>query len=390
MLRVPAAIRPFVLFAFVNAAADSAFYPLLVEVRDDLGLTGAQIGLVAAAPTLAALVMTVVSGQLAARYGARRVLLVAALLTPVALLGMAFAPGFYGLLAARMLFGIAFATNWSVVPAVAASRVPGAGGVGPVIAVSGLAWVVVPVLSGVLADATEWRVPLLVVGLASLPIALPFLRGGRDEPLARPVRLRETVPLLLRSRPVAAASAVSALLGLITGSVGVLVPTVLADEGVGPAGIGLSFAAAAASWAVAATVATRVGEARIGVPLMGAATAILAATLAIPVLNGSVAAIVVFLVLGGLGRAFLGTLLYPLALRSVEGESGATAISGLMNLWWAIPAALGPIAAGAAQADGHARAAFAALFAAGVVVAVGLLLPARRAGARGAAALPAA
>ncbi|MSO58398.1 MAG: MFS transporter, partial [Thermoleophilia bacterium] len=362
VLRVPAAIRPFVLFAFVNAAADSAFYPLLVEVRDDLGLTGAQIGLVAAAPTLAALVMTVVSGQLAARYGARRVLLVAALLTPVALLGMAFAPGFYGLLAARMLFGIAFATNWSVVPAVAASRVPGAGGVGPVIAVSGLAWVVVPVLSGVLADATEWRVPLLVVGLASLPIALPFLRGGRDEPLARPVRLRETVPLLLRSRPVAAASAVSALLGLITGSVGVLVPTVLADEGVGPAGIGLSFAAAAASWAVAATVATRVGEARIGVPLMGAATAILAATLAIPVLNGSVAAIVVFLVLGGLGRAFLGTLLYPLALRSVEGESGATAISGLMNLWWAIPAALGPIAAGAAQADGHARAAFAALF----------------------------
>lgn len=390
MLRVPAAIRPFVLFAFVNAAADSAFYPLLVEVRDDLGLTGAQIGLVAAAPTLAALVMTVVSGQLAARYGARRVLLVAALLTPVALLGMAFAPGFYGLLAARMLFGIAFATNWSVVPAVAASRVPGAGGVGPVIAVSGLAWVVVPVLSGVLADATEWRVPLLVVGLASLPIALPFLRGGRDEPLARPVRLRETVPLLLRSRPVAAASAVSALLGLITGSVGVLVPTVLADEGVGPAGIGLSFAAAAASWAVAATVATRVGEARIGVPLMGAATAILAATLAIPVLNGSVAAIVVFLVLGGLGRAFLGTLLYPLALRSVEGESGATAISGLMNLWWAIPAALGPIAAGAAQADGHARAAFAALFVAGVVVAGGLLLPARRAGARGAAALPAA
>ncbi len=379
VFRVPQAIRPFVLFAFVNAALDSAFYPLLVEVRDDFGLTGAQTGLIAAAPTLCALPMTLVSGQLAARFGARRVLLVAALVTPVALLAMALAPSFGVLLAARVLFGVAFATNWSVVPAVAASRIPGTGGTGPVIALSGLAWLVVPVLSGTLGAAVGWRVPLLVAGIASIPIALPFMRPSDADLLARSVPLRATIPLLVRSRPVAAATAVSALLGLITGAVGVLVPTVLGDRGIGPSGIGLAFAASAAAWAVAAAASTRVSEARIGVPLTGAATAILAAILLVPVLDTSIAALYVFLVAGGLCRAFLGTLVYPLALRAVEGEAGAAAISGLMNLWWAIPAAFGPIAAGALQADGHARTAFAGVFVAGAVVAVGLLLPVRRA-----------
>ena len=127
---VPAAVRPLGLLALANGAAEAAFLPLIPTIRDDLELSGAEVGAFFAASTFSVLVTSVPAGQLAARFGARWLLLASALLGPAALVLMAAAPGLSALLAARLLYGVAFAIIWSVAPGVAAARVPGAGGSG--------------------------------------------------------------------------------------------------------------------------------------------------------------------------------------------------------------------------------------------------------------------
>jgi MFS family permease len=187
--RIPASIRPVVLLAFANSVADAALLPLLPAIRDDLGLTGAETGAILAATTVTLLVATIPVGQFAARVGSRPLLILAAALVPVSLAAFAAAPTLGVLVAARIAFGLSFAITWSVGAAVATSRVRGAAGSAAILAISGLGWLVGPLVSGLLAGATSWRLPLAVGAIASVPLVLPFLRGASDAPV-QPVRLR--------------------------------------------------------------------------------------------------------------------------------------------------------------------------------------------------------
>lgn len=375
---VPATLRPIALLALANAAGDAALVPLVPAIRSDLRLTGIEVGVLFAATTLAVLVASVPAGQLAARVGARRLLLGASVLAPAALLLMAVAPSLAVLLAGRMAFGIAFAVFWSVAPAVAAARQPGASGSGAVIAFSGAGWLAGPLLAGLLADVAGWRAPLAAIAALSAPVALGFVRGAAADPIPRPVAMRSTLALLASSPAVAWSAATASLLGLVTGAIGVLVPTVLAANGVTATGIGVAVALASVVWVVSGFVAARMGGARIQVRFVGAAVAALAACWALPVVSLSSAAVVGFLVVAAACRALLGAVLYPLAAKSTTGESETASLSGVFNLAWAVPALVAPVLAGAAVEQGAARGAFAIVCVVAGIVALGMLAPGRR------------
>jgi DHA1 family inner membrane transport protein len=370
---VPPAARPIALLAVANGAAEAAFLPLVPAIRDDLGLSGAEVGALFAATTLAVLVTAVPAGQLAARLGGRPVLLASAVLTPVGLATMAVAPSLGLLLAGRLLYGVGFAVFWSVGPAIASARIPGARGTGIVVAASGVGWLAGPAVSGVLAEQHGWRVPLAVVAVAVAPTALPFLRRSARETVARPVPLRATIGLLSTSRRAGWAAVISGLLGVVTGGIGVLVPTVLAANGVSAAGIGAAIAASSGVWVLAASWSGRIGRGRIDLRLAGAAVAALALCWALPLASLSSAAVVAFLLLAAACRALLGTILYPLAVGATDGEPGVAALAGLVNVAWAVPALVVPVLVGVALEQGATRAVFAAVCALAALVAGGML-----------------
>lgn len=375
---VPTAIRPLALLALANAAGDAALVPLVTVIRDDLGLSGVAVGALFASTTLAVLVTSVPAGQLAARVGSRPLLLGSALLAPVALGVMAAAPSLAVLLAARIAFGVAFAVFWSVGPAVAAARLPGAAGTGAVVAASGVGWLVGPLAAGALADVAGWRAPLALLAALSSPVALAFLRGAAREDVSRPGVLRDTLGLVAASPTAAWAMATAALLGVVTGAIGVLVPSVLADNGVTATGIGTAVALASAVWVLAGAVAARIGSSRIDVGLVGAGVAALAVCWALPLASLSSAAVVGFLVLAAACRALLGSVLYPLAAGETGGEGATASFSGVLNLAWALGALVAPLLAGAAVEQGEVRAAFAIVAALAAVAAVGMLARGRR------------
>jgi MFS family permease len=375
---VPPALRSVALLALANSAGDAALVPLVPAIRADLRLDGIEVGVLFAATTLAVLVASVPAGQFAARFGARRLLLGASVLAPTALALMAAAPSLGVLLAGRIAFGVAFAVFWSVAPAVAAARQPGASGSGAVIAFSGAGWLAGPLLAGLLADLAGWRLPLVVIAVLSAPVALGFARGEETDTVARPVPMRSTLTLLLSTPTVAWSAATAALLGFVTGTIGVLVPTVLAANGVTASGIGVAVALASVVWVASGFVAARLGGARIRVRFVGAAVAALALCWAVPVVSLSSAAVVGFLVVAAACRALLGALLYPLAAASTAGESETASLTGVFNLAWALPALVAPVLAGAAVEQGAVRAAFALVCGVVAIVALGMLVPGRR------------
>jgi predicted MFS family arabinose efflux permease len=341
-------------------------------ITSDLALSGAAVGALFAATTLAVLASAMPAAQLAARSGSRLLLSVAAVLTPVGLMLMAVAPSLGFLFAGRVVFGIGFAGFWSIGPAIAAARVTGTRGTAIVLAASGVGWLVGPAVSGALAATWGWRVPLAAVALGLAPTVLPLVREAGGGRVARPVPLRESIVILSTSRRAGWAAVISALLGVATGAIGVLVPTVLSANGVSAAGIGAAIAASSAVWVLAASASGRIRR-RVDVRLAAFAVAALALAWALPSASLSSAAVVGFLLVAAASRALLGTLLYPLAVAATDGEAGAAALSGLVNVAWAVPALVMPVLVGVALEQGAARIVPAAVCLLAALVAGGML-----------------
>ncbi|MFN8222808.1 MAG: MFS transporter [Gaiellales bacterium] len=374
---IPNSLRPLAWLALALNAADAAMWPLLPRVRDELALSGSDLGLVVATPTLAVLVTAVAVGQLGARYGARRPLALAAVLVPVSLVLTAVAGDLVSLLAARLVFGLAFSAFWTLGPTLASSRLPSTRGSATVMTAAGAGWLVGPLSAGLLEPAVGWRWALVSVA-GACAAAVPLVAALDDDArAARPVRLRETLEAIRRSRAAGGALATSAFLGAVTGAVGVLVPSLLADNGVGSAGIGLVLAVSSVVWASAAAWSGALGV-HVTPRLAGVPAAALALAWALPVLSGSSEVVVAFLVVAAVCRALLGAFVYPLAASAADGEAATAALGGLLNLAWASFALLAPLAAGVALEHDASRLAFAVMCVAGATVAAAMLTGGRR------------
>jgi predicted MFS family arabinose efflux permease len=380
MKRFDLELRVLLAFAFVNGLAESSFVPLLPSVRDDLGLTSVETGLLLTTTTLAMLVAAMPIGYAANRFGTRVPLLLAAALMPLALAAQAVASNLEVLLGARLLFGLSFGILWVIGPARAAACGRGAGGTGPLIAASGAGWLVGPVVAGVIADATGWRVAsaaFVVVTVPLIPLvaryAAPRVGGERLESL----RLRTAFGLVRRNRAIAGAALVSALLGIVGGVSGLLLPLALAGNGLSAGAIGLAFGLSAGVWIAAAAIVGRMRASAVHLRGVGITVAVLACAWLLPALRLSTLALVAFLLVSTGCRSMINALNYAVGVRASAGTS-APIVIGVMNLAWAVTALGSPVLAGLAVGSSGVRLAFAATGAVAAAVAVALLVPRSR------------
>jgi len=380
MKRFDLELRVLLLLALMNGVGESSIVPLLPTIRDDLGLTTVETGLLWTTTTLAMLVVAMPIGYAANRFGSRVPLLAAAALMPVALAGQALAGNLELLLGARLLFGLSFGILWVIGPARAAAGNRGAGGTGPLIAAAGLGWLVGPVVAGVVTDATDWRTASAVLAVLTLPViplvyryAAPRASGEHVERL----RLRSAFALVRRNRTVAGAALVSALLGVVGGASNVLVPLALGSEGLSAGEIGLAFGIASAVWITSAMFVGRLRSSAVNLRGVGLVVAVMAGIWLLPALRLSMLALLAFLVVSTACRATVNALNYAVGARASLGDT-APVVIGVLNLAWAVMALLSPLLAGLAEGSSGVRLAFAMTSFTAAAVALTLLAAPRR------------
>ena len=377
MKRFDLELRVLLALVVVNGVAEASIVPLLPSIRDDFGMTSVQAGLVLSATTIAMLVVAMPVGVAANRFGTRVPLVIAASLVPIALLGQALADSLPLLIGARLVFGLSFGIIWVIAPARAAASGRGASGTGPMIAASGLGWLIGPVVAGGVADMAGWRTASLVLAAGALPLIPLIARYAEPrrtgERLER-VRLRAALGLVRRNRSIAGAALVSALLGVVGGVSGLLLPLALAGNGLSAGGIGLAFGISAAVWIAAAALVGRLRASAVHLRGVGVAVAVLSGAWLLPAFGLSTFALLVFLLVSTGCRSAINALNFAVGVRASSGDS-APAVIGVMNLAWAVMALSTPLLAGLAEGSAGVRIAFAVTGLAAAAVAVLLLAP---------------
>ena len=293
------------------------------------------------------------------------------------LLGQALADSLPLLIGARLVFGLSFGIIWVIAPARAAASGRGASGTGPMIAASGLGWLIGPVVAGGVADLAGWRTASLVLAAGALPLIPLIARYAEPrrtgERLER-VRLRAALGLVRRNRSIAGAALVSALLGVVGGVSGLLLPLALAGNGLSAGGIGLAFGISAAVWIAAAALVGRLRASAVHLRGVGVAVAVLSGAWLLPAFGLSTFALLVFLLVSTGCRSAINALNFAVGVRASSGDS-APAVIGVMNLAWAVMALSTPLLAGLAEGSSGVRIAFAVTGIAAAAVAVLLLAP---------------
>jgi predicted MFS family arabinose efflux permease len=378
MDRIPRDLRALVAFAFTASAADAMLVTLLPSIRREFGLGGVEVGAVLSATTLGMLAVAVPVGAVASRVGSVPLVRVAGAVLPLALLGIALAPGLHLLLAARGAFGLSYGILWVIGPARLASGGRGARGTGLMIGASGAGWLIGPLVAGAIGDVAGWRWPVVALAVIAVPVAILLARDRTPTSPPQPVRARDAVGLVRRERAVAGALAVSAVLGVVSGTASILVPEALSENGFSSGGIGVVLALSAALWTLTGPLSGRAGAGGVDLRLAGAAVGVLGVAFVVPAVSLSTGALVFFVLLSAACRAAVNTLAYALGAGAPGGESGATAVIALMNIVWAVTALVSPLAVGAVDSDGAVRLAFAVPALLGLVTAAWMLF-ARRA-----------
>ena len=131
-----------------------------------------------------------------------------------------------------------------------------------------------------------WRAASASLGArhaAADPGRRSLRRRARDAASGSPsLRLGAAIGLVRTNRTVAGAALVSALLGVVDGVSGLLVPLALAANGLSAGGIGLAFGISAAVWIASATLVGRLRASAVHLRGVGVVIAVLAARLADP------------------------------------------------------------------------------------------------------------
>lgn len=294
----------------VTAVVATSPGPLLVVIRDEFGLSFAQLGLIFSAQALAGILTNIPAGMVADRLPARVPIAAGGLGLTTGTLLMALAPGYLVLLAGSLVgtVGATFMITSGIAYTVsqadpeqrgrATSRVMSGVQVGAFIG---------PALAGVVAAAFDWRAALIVPAVLSLvaaAVVVPFLRGGAPSPPERGPRMFSLNDLRL-PRVVWPIIALAMLLtGPVVGQSRVILPLY--------AGEGLEFTPAVVGVAISAMSAVRAVLTFLSGNLMDRA--------------GRGAAFYA-MVLGAFGAAVLLTL--PLGLGVFIAAGALSAVTGL-------------------------------------------------------------
>jgi len=360
---------------FVAELSWSGVTPLIPSYIEQYDLSDFQGGMVLSVASFGILISSIPASIVTKRITPRALTLGSMAVIGLAGYAMAVAPGYWAILAARLVFGLAFGTLYV---SMAAWLVDAAGDESPrVLALTttivGVAATVSPAYAGWIADRHGLSAPFvgLAVVTTLLFILLLFDRSGtglRKDPapptrdLVRAVRTDPGLSTMLLLTIAAAVVWMTADL---------LVPLRLDEGGYGVAGIGIAFSVSAVVFVLASALTAR-GADRWARPGLAAWwTAGLAVTTALPALLVGVPVTLVFLIGASVATGVIVALTYPFGLFAVErGAVTVAVMSALANIIWALSGMAGPTVGGAFAEWAGDRWAFAVLSAVSVVVVV--------------------
>lgn len=354
--------RPLLLLAMVVTFVDSVGYgvvvPVLPAYAENLGLSDFQVGFLFAVFAIALVIGAVPIGMLSDRFGRKPFILFGMFAMSGAFVFYALAESYAVLLVARALDGLTAAATWVAAMAlVSESFARDEMGVkmGFLMATSALGGIAGPVLGGVLSDALGYRAPFYVIAGACLvagafSVFLAKERSGRKKMrlsfkrMLRPVLSNRTVLLA------------SVLMVVSTLGLGLLEPTfpLYLEENfsMSPTGIGLIFGMMMLFYGATSPAAGKLSD-RLGrkKPIM---VGLLATAVLMPFLAVAQNIAVLFVLMGAVGVTFalFSTPALPLvtdALPEIGAGEAAPAgtVFGLMNLFFSLGFALGPLVGGA-------------------------------------------
>jgi predicted MFS family arabinose efflux permease len=387
--------RPYLLFyalIFLDEVGLLALVPLLPSYTHAYHLSSVQAGALLSAASLAIVIASVPAGRLSDRFGARRVTLAAGAIVGVSMAGVAAAPGYPALLAARALFGVGSGTIWSAgLSWLGDSAAPGARerALAAVVTVAGLGSMVGPVFAGVLADQVGRGAAFAVVALLTAVVVVGLAAGHPGRRAAHSHQPLAEVAAGMRSEPLlAGALAIMLLGGVGDGVVSLVAPLQLGHSGLSSGTIGAWLSVSAAIFIVSSAVVARMGRRAVSLRFAGVMAAFQAIALAPVLISGSTAPVVATVLARSAFVAAPYTMAFPLgALGATRLGFGTGTVNGLMGVVWGGANFAGPLIAGAVIAGPGDRVAYALLGAFSLVLGVTLVRAGRReAGSQAAAA----
>jgi len=348
---------------FTTEVAWLAMVPLAPRFAEELDLSPLQTGALLAIAGFAMLGVALPVGLLADRLGPRRVTVGGGAVLVASHLWQGVADGYVELLAARTVFGIGMGVVWTAGLALLSEAPAGRKrsiALGGTITSAGAASVAGPVAAGYLGDEVSLGAPfILLAGLTVLATAALAAapRGGTIAPEPRP--LRGSFVRGAYEHHVVAALLLMVLLGIVNGTVNLLVPLELRANGLSAGEIGLVFSLSSAVFVTGTVLVARAAGRGLGLGLAGVAAGIYAVLLGVPMLTTATLALLVFVVVRGPVWATISTLPYPLGANGADRAGiGHGTVVGMLNVAWGGSNAVGPLVAGALAGVGGSRVGF--------------------------------
>ena len=190
--RTPGAVSTLVLLLalaiFINALDRGNFATAAPLIKDELGLSNSQIGVLISAFFWTYVPGHFLSGWLSERINAYRTLALGLLVWSIATLLTGFASGFAALLGLRLLLGLGESAGWPASSKLLSMHVPGPQ-LASANAMTGAGLMfgngVGILLGGLMIAQFGWRTLFFVFGAVSLMWLVPWSRMARPQPLAR-------------------------------------------------------------------------------------------------------------------------------------------------------------------------------------------------------------
>ena len=349
---------------FATEVSWLAMVPLAPRYAEELDLSPVQTGALLAVAGFAMLAVALPVGLLSDRIGAHRLTLVGGLVLVASHVWQGIADGYVELLAARTLFGVGMGVVWTAGLALLSAAPAGRRrslALGGTITTAGAASVTGPVAAGYLGDEVSLGAPfLLLSGLTVLATAaLAAAPAPRETFAPEPRPLRGSLTRGAYERYVLAALLLMLMLGIVNGTINLLVPLELRANGLSAGEIGLVFSVSSAVFVTGTVLVARAAGRGFGLGLAGAAAGIYAILLGVPVVTTATLALIAFVVVRGPLWATLSTLPYPLgAIGADRAGLGHGTVVGMLNVAWGGSNAVGPLLAGALAGVGGSRLGF--------------------------------
>jgi MFS family permease len=328
-----------------------AVAPLLPGWEQSLHLSKAQAGMVVGAYSAAVLLASVPAGNLADRFGPRRVTIAATLLFAVAAPLHAFVGSFAELVSLRFAAGIFSAVSWSAALAWAIGSAPPeqrgrtAALINTALPISGIAG---PLFGGPLVQLVGQKAAMGGLGVLVLLLAAVAAREPEvHAPAQEHVPLRESLRTVALDSWLLSANVALIVLAIAGTTMQTLGSLHLSHVGVSQGGIGAAFTAVAVAGTVTTLTLARMADRLDRLKLVGLGTLLLAPTLGAMALPLGTSAFIAAMVACGIAQAIGFTASYPLAADGAERAGVGQGIAmGLLAVSWGVGALIGPVVTG--------------------------------------------